>query len=186
MIRYFCNHRRFRKDASGSATVEFVILFPIFMTLFVSCFELGTVMLRQTMLDRSVDMTVRQIRLGAVDNVTHDVVRDMICAGSGVLRDCQSELKLEMEVVDPRAWANLDPDVDCVNHADRTIPPREFRPGQENEMVIIRACHLFEPFFDNFSLGPALGDLLPVETGNSYRLVSIASFVVEPEDVGTP
>ncbi len=177
-IRRRAGRLRVRED--GSATIEFVILFPIFMLLFISCFELGTIMLRQTMLDRSIDMTVRQIRVGAVPVVDHDTIKEMICERSSFLTDCSTELKLEMQVVDPLVWTNLDPDVDCVDHANPAQPPKAFVPGGGNRMVVLRACHLFEPYFTDLGIGTVLGDLMPTESGNSYRLVSITSYVVEP------
>ena len=92
MIRFLRRIAGFRDREEGSATIEMVILFPVFMVLFVSSFELGTVMLRQTMLDRSVDMTVRELRLNLVEfepdptltptqqlNVFHDLLRKRIC-----------------------------------------------------------------------------------------------------------
>jgi hypothetical protein len=151
------------------------------MALFVSSFELGTIMLRQSMLDRSIDMTVRQIRIGAVADVNHDAIKEMICERTVFLHDCASELKLEMQVVDPRAWTNMDTDVDCIDHEEDEQPPPRFQAGIDNQMMILRACHLFEPFVSSFGLGQqVLGELIPRESGNSYRLVATASYVVEP------
>jgi hypothetical protein len=164
----------------GSATIEFVILFPIFMVLFVSSFELGTIMLRQTMLDRSIDMTVRQIRIGAVGDVDHDTIKEMICDRTIFLTNCDTELKLEMQLVDPRGWVTMDQDIDCIDQEDYGIPPRRFDAGADNQMMILRACHLFQPFVSSFGLGEVLGEMLPRESGDSYRLVATASFVVEP------
>lgn len=172
--------RRFLGRDDGSATLEFVILFPVFMALFVSTFELGTIMLRQTMLDRAIDMTVRQIRIGAVAEVDHETIKEMICSRTIFLTDCNTELKLEMQVVDPRDWVSMDPDIDCIDQEDYGIPPRRFEAGVDNQMMILRACHLFEPFVSSFGLGEVLGELLPRESGNSYRLVATASYVVEP------
>lgn len=172
--------RRFFGRDDGSATIEFVILFPVFMVLFLSSFELGNVMLRQTMLDRAIDMTVRQIRIGAVPNVNHTTIRTMICNNSVFLTDCMTELRLEMDVVNPRAWAALDPTPDCVNRADRGVPPRRFTAGQQNQTMILRACHLFEPMIPSFGLGVVLGELLIAESGETYRIISSASYVVEP------
>ena len=172
--------RRFRKSADGSASVEFVIIFPIFMLLFLSSFELGTVMLRQTMLDRGIDMTVRQVRLGLVVPVTHDRLKDMICQRAAMLPNCAAELKLEMIVTNPRAWRNLGANADCVDVVNRLQPPREFEAGAPNQMMLLRACHLFQPYFANVSMGALLGDLIPKESGNMYALISTSSYVVEP------
>lgn len=167
----------FGKSEDGSATVEFVIIFPIFMFLFVSSFELGTIMLRQTMLDRGIDMTVRLIRLGLVEDVTHDDIKAMICERAALLPDCERQLKLEMQVVNPRSWTALNTDVDCIDQADYNLPVRAFEAGMANQMMILRACHLFQPYFSTFGMG----EMIPRESGNAYRLVSSASYVVEPD-----
>jgi hypothetical protein len=173
--------KRLRRREDGSATLEFVILFPIVMTVFVNCFEMGMIMLRQTMLDRSVDLAVREIRIGEVQRtVFHNGLRRLICSQSGVLKDCESRLRLEMRVVDPRTWTGLDPQVDCVNLDDPAAPPQQFIPGAGNQLMVLRACHLFEPLVSNFALGAVLGDLMDRESGDMYRLVSVSSFVVEP------
>jgi hypothetical protein len=186
---------RYRED--GAATVEMVILFPVFMFLFVSAFELGTVMLRQTMLDRSIDMTVRELRLNQVGFVPdptltpqqqldayHDLLRKRVCERTGYLADCDSKIKLEMKVVDPNTWSGLDPDADCIDTDDPKLPPRSLETGDPNQMVLIRACHLFEPFITNMRIwstgAAALGTLLAEDDGY-YRLVSTASYVIEPK-----
>jgi hypothetical protein len=183
----------FVRREGGSATVEMVILFPIFMILFISSFELGMLMLRQAMLDRSLDMTVRELRLGLVDFAPvageteqkrlmrfHDEIRQRICQRSNFLVNCSEVLKLEMEVVDPVGWTGMNADVDCINLEDTTIPPTTLETGEVNALVVIRACHLFDPYVTGFALGPVLGDLLPKENGNAYRLVATASYVLEP------
>lgn len=172
---------RLRRREDGSATIEFVILFPIVMTVFVNCFEMGMIMLRQTMLDRSVDLAVRDIRIGELPIVNHGNLRTLICSKSAVLKNCTSNLKLEMQVVDPRLWTGLNPDVDCINVADAAAPPRQFVPGSANQLMVLRACHLFEPLVTNFALGAVLGDLMDRESGDMYRLVAVSSFVVEPQ-----
>lgn len=168
--------QRFRKSEDGSATVEFVIIFPLFMFLFVSCFELGTVMLRQTMLDRGIDMAVRQVRIGAVPNVTHDILKDMICDRAAILPNCNTELKLEMRVIDPRAWVNMPAVADCIDRADRSLPVLNFQTGLPNQMMVLRACHLFDPYFPTFGLG----EFIPRQSGDAYALISTSSYVVEP------
>jgi hypothetical protein len=192
MIRFLRRIAGFRDREEGSATVEMVILFPVFMVLFVSSFELGTVMLRQTMLDRSVDMTVRELRLNLVEfepdptltptqqlNVFHDLLRERVCDRSGFLANCATKLKLEMRIVDPRAFTGLDPDADCQDYESSTLPPTSLQTGAPNAMVVIRACHLFKPFIENFRLGVVLGEILPTD-GAYYRIVSTASYVIEP------
>lgn len=185
--------RRFWRREDGSVTVEFALLFPVFFGFFISTFELGMVMTRQVMLDRGVDMTVRDLRTNRIVAPTtdaggnalsdaeraralHNMVKGAICEHAAIIPDCMSQLRVEMIKVDPRNYATLRPDVDCV---DRTAPvsdPRDFVRTDPNEMFVMRACSLFDPYFPFTGLGAQL----PRESGDAYALVATAAFVIEP------
>jgi hypothetical protein len=168
--------RRFGRAEDGNGTIEFVILLPFFLTLFLSTFELGMAMTRQVMLDRGVDMTVRLIRLGQIWPVTHENIRESICERAAILPDCTNQLKLEMRTVNPRAWTDMLPDADCIDRADDSVPVREFNPGVMNQLMILRVCALFDPYFPTTGLGA----VIPRESGDAYGLVSTSSYVIEP------
>ena len=168
--------RRFWNSEDGSSTIEFVILFPMVFGVFLSTIELGALMTRQIMLDRGLDLAVRQVRLGLVRPVTHDALKRLVCRGAFLIPDCMNQLKLEMVPADPRAWTTLPTDIDCVDRAKPAEPVRGFTPGQSNELMLLRACSLFDPYFPTSGLGARL----PRESGNAYALVSSTTFVIEP------
>ena len=168
--------RRFWSSEDGASTVEFVIVVPVVFLVFMSTIELGLLMTRQIMLDRGLDLAVRQVRLGLVSPVTHDALKQLICRGALLVPDCINQLKLEMRPADPRAWTTLPADVDCVNRARPAEPVRGFTPGQSNELMMLRVCSLFDPLFPTSGLGAQL----PRESGNAYALVSSTTFVIEP------
>lgn len=170
--------RRLWSREDGSATVEFVILVPVFFTFLLSGVELGMLLTRQMMLDRAVDLAVREVRIGNLVPVTHDALRDLICA-EAMVPDCQQQLKLEMATIDPRgAWAGLDAEADCVNRADESVPVRRFDARVENQRMVLRACALFDPFFPTTGLG---AQLHRQDGGDAYALVAASAFVVEPD-----
>ncbi len=176
MTRLRASFGRFRGAQSGSATIEFVLVFPFFFMLFLSTFELGMLTARQVMLDRGVDVTVRDIRLGNIAPVTHDAVKQAICDNALILPDCVAQMRLEMRPLDPRAGAQIPARADCVDRTDDAIPVRGFTAGTANQLMVLRACSLFDPYFPSSGLGAAL-----VRTsGDAYALISAASFVVEP------
>jgi len=176
MIRLKTFLRRFHRTEDGSGTIEFVIFTPFFFMIFMSTFELGMLFTRQVMLDRGVDLTVRQIRLGAVFPVDPEVVKEMICDRAMMIPDCMTQLKLEMRPLDPRNWGMVPNEADCLDRADTSLPLREFTPGVMNELMVLRACVLFDPYFPT----TGLGSQLPRQSGDAYALVSTSSFVVEP------
>ena len=169
--------RQFHRSEQGSATIEFVIVFPVFFTFFLSTFELGMLETRHVMLDRGLDLAVRQIRLGMLEPVTHEGFKQAVCNGATVIPDCMNQLKLEMLPVDPRAWTSMADSSDCIDRADPGVAVRNFVPGIANQLMLIRACALFDPFFPTTGLGASL----PRSSGGAYGLISLASFVIEPD-----
>lgn len=169
--------RRFHRTEDGSATIEFVIIFPVFFTFFLSTFELGMLETRHVMMDRGLDLAVRQIRLGILEPVTHQGFKQAVCDGATIIPDCMNQLKLEMVSVNPRAWVAMAASTDCVDRADANEAVRNFVPGVANQLMLIRACALFDPFFPTTGLGASL----PRVSGGAYGLISVSSFVIEPD-----
>ena len=167
-----CLHRE-----DGNATIEFVILFPIFVGLLVSSVEIGIVTMRHTMLDRAVDLTVRDIRMSTGMAPQYAQVRDTICNRAQVIPDCQNNLKVEMIRMNLRAWTPPPAEFDCVNHAEEVQPVRNFQNGTSNEMILIRVCALYKPIFPMAGLGRALSNSTP--SGHAAML-SATAFVQEP------
>jgi TadE-like protein len=180
---------RFRTSEDGSATIEFVLWVPLFLSLFLWSFEQGYYLLRQVGLDRAVDLAVRDVRLGAFDDLIdpslseaeqtallHDAVKDRVCDFAFLIRRCQQDVKLEMRQVDPRNWATLGDTVDCVDRSDAGRPVNQFTPGQSNDLMMLRACALFDPLYPTSGLGARLAEV----GGGTYALVAVSSFAVEP------
>ena len=169
--------RRFQRCEEGSSTIEFIIIFPAFFTFFLSTFELGMLETRHVMMDRGLDLAVRQIRLGLLEPVTHEGFKQAVCDGSMIIPDCMNQLKLEMRRVDPTAWVNIPAQADCVDRNDPNVAVREFTAGTSNDLMLIRACALFDPYFPTTGLGASL----PRVSGGAYGLISAASYVIEPK-----
>ena len=87
----------------GNASVEFMIIFPIYFALLAMSVELSMITLRQTLLERGLDMAVRDIRLGTGEFVQsydtdeeneaavedyHDKIKTRICDEAFVIMDC--------------------------------------------------------------------------------------------------
>lgn len=168
--------RRFGLSEDGSATIEFAITFPAVVTVLLSGIELGFVTLQHAMLERAVDITVREIRLGTGTAPQHDEIKDRICSRAGFIADCGSNLRLEMIQVDPRAWSGVPETPDCTDRSEPVQPVRAFVNGQENELMILRACAKIDPVFPTTGLGKSLVK----GAGGQYALVSTSAFVQEP------
>lgn len=168
----------FRKDESGNVTVEFVILFPLFFSLFLAIVETSILMLRQVMLDRAVEITVRDLRLGNIADITHDELKDRICADTLVLQTCEESLRLELRPVDEDTWVLPSEQAICYDREAEVNPPSELAKGGDTELMILRACVKFSPFFP--TTGLAVG--LPLDANGDYGMLSVSTFVNEPQD----
>ncbi|WP_372609644.1 TadE/TadG family type IV pilus assembly protein [Aquicoccus sp.] len=168
--------RRWRRDERGTATVEFAIMFPLFVTLFLSSVELGMIMFRHAMLERGLDLAVRDIRLGTGSDPDHDDIKDAICNFSGVLPQCADNLRLEMIRVDPRTFAALPAEGDCIDHSEEATPVRSFLHGGANDMMLLRACYVFSPVIPT----SGLGYYLEVDGAGNAAMFATSAFVQEP------
>lgn len=169
--------RRFRRGDEGSATIEFVLLFPFFIMVFSSAFEAAYVTIRQAMLDRALDMTVRELRLGIMPNPTHALVKARVCNLAGIFPDCMNTLHIDLEVVSTTSWNMTLGAVSCVDTTNNITPTLNFTNGQSNELMLITACAVFKPMVPTTGLGLKLPR---VNGGDDYAVVSISAFVNEP------
>ncbi len=168
--------RRFLADEGGNASVEFVIVFPLYLALMIMSIELGFVTLRHTLLERGLDIAVRDIRLGTGTAPEHDQIKQIICDNALMVRDCEQNLRLEMRPADLRAFNSLDTTVDCTDASEPSKPVRAFTPGQQNQLMLLRACLRFDPLFPDRALGSAL----ETDASGQSAIVSMTAFVQEP------
>jgi hypothetical protein len=168
--------RRLWTGEAGTATVEFAIMFPFYVTLFLSAVELGMIHFRHSMLERGLDMAVRDIRLGTGTNPSHDDIKDAICNYSGVLPSCGTNLRLEMILVEPRNYAAPSATADCIDHSEATNPMQGFTHGGSNEMMLLRACYVFSPVFPTAGLGYQM----PKDGAGNVAMTAASAFVQEP------
>jgi Flp pilus assembly pilin Flp len=168
--------RRLVRREDGNATIEFAILFPLLAFTLISSVELGLITVKSTMLERALDMTVRDIRLSTGTAPQHDEIKALICERGVMLKNCNSSLRLEMVRLDPRNWSGPPAVADCVDTSDEVAPVREFVHGRENEMMFLRACVKIDPIFPTAGLGSQLAK----DGAGQYALVATSAFVQEP------
>ncbi|MGI3167996.1 TadE/TadG family type IV pilus assembly protein [Pseudooceanicola sp. C21-150M6] len=168
--------RRWCTDESGTMVVDFALMFTLFMTLMLSSIDMGFMTFRQTMLERGLDLAVRDLRLGFGGTPTHATIKESICDYAGFLPDCDNSLRLEMQPMDLRAYSTLTNGADCVDKSEEISPVRTFVNGGDNEIMILRACFVSKPLFAAFGLG-----MMVEKDGNGdYHLYSTTAFVNEP------
>lgn len=169
--------RRHRRDEEGATTIEFVLWFPFFVTLLCSSLEAGIYSLQTSMLERSLDLTVRDLRIGALINPSHKLLKEEICERAVILNKCDDLLLVELFTVPKPAWTMPKLDADCIDLSEEVQPVTTFQPGLKNEMVMVRACIKVKPLFPTTGLGAAM----PRDgTGKYFQMIATSGFVNEP------
>ncbi|TCL09936.1 Flp pilus assembly protein TadG [Shimia isoporae] len=168
--------RQFRRREEGHVSTEFAIMVPILLVTLVSAVELGVMTLRYSMLERSLDIVVRDIRLNTGYNPDHDDMITRICDEATMIPDCNNNLKLEMVALDPRAWDGIPQNTICTDQSLEAQPVTTFTHGIQNELMVLRACAKVAPLFPTTGLGANFA----TDDAGDFALVVTNAFVQEP------
>ncbi|KMW57996.1 Flp pilus assembly protein TadG [Candidatus Rhodobacter oscarellae] len=168
-------HWRTRED--GNATIEFVIWFPFFMSIFGSAFEASFVSFRQVMLGGAVERTVRDLQLGHLGAPSHSELKTIICNTAGFIPDCANSLHIEMERVSTSDFAFRKGAVQCVDKDELAEPALNFANGTSNDLILMTVCAAVSPMVPITGLGLKLPK---INGGTHYAVVAFSAFVVEP------
>ena len=184
--------RRFRRKQDGNASIEFVILFPAFMFLFLTGFEAGYYMVRNVALERAVDIAVRDVRLGN-GNASGQVpgfaaLKKRICDEAGIIPDCMRTVQVELQPI-PRGVGSVNNVTGgVVRCIDADAPPNTtqqgaFDIGAQNQMMLVRVCAISQPLFPTTGIGVGMR----MDQKGNYAIVAATAFVNEPgqRSVGT-
>lgn len=166
---------------SGGATVEFVILLPAFLMVFISSFESSLLLVRQVMMERAVDLTVRDIRLDRGSTVSQNEVRNMICRRARILPDCLDHMLVELTPVSQTTYALPATDAPCVNRASTVVPEPDFATSRSGKLILLRACFSVQPMLadSTFAMAQTLAANLVNDQDGAIRMVASSAFVVE-------
>jgi hypothetical protein len=179
--------RTFLADEKGTATIEFVLVVPLILTVFFASFESSFFMIKQVMLDRSVDIVVRDIRLGNLDGLNHRDLKKRFCETSALAEPttCIDKMRIWMQPINTADFKMLVPQRNCMDKSakiDPLIDPPtgEFAYGADNDIMLLSICLLEEPLFPTTIVGAAL----VADNGNGdeelYGIVVNSVFVNEP------
>jgi hypothetical protein len=185
--------RAFLADEGGTATIEFVFIVPIVMMIFLASIESSYFMVRHVSLERSVDIVVRDIRLGKLDYLKsqtqaeqHNTLKSLIC-GTSILNSkqtCIDSMRIWMQAINTADFAMVAPPRACVDRSepinpdDPGPPATEFKFGEDNEIMLLRICLKEEPMFPTTIVGAGL--IAGGEEDGSYALMTTSVFVNEP------
>ena len=177
MMRFFRRRRRgLARNTRGAAAVEFALVVPVLLAIILSTLEVGWIMVQSIMLDRALDITVRELRIGSFANPTQAKMRDMVCDRAVVLANCKTSLALELIPIVSASSYPTDA-VRCVDRTTPIAPVLRFNAGARTQTVFVRACFVVSPITPMIGLSTALSR----DASGAMRLVSTSGFVNEPE-----
>ena len=162
---------RHRRSERGIVTAEFLIGIVIVFTMFMVTIELSFLMARSTLLHQSLEVTMREVRLGLIINPTVQSLEGAICDRMSTIPDCASSLVLEFTQVDQTTFEMPAPQEPCTRRSAEIIANRGgelYFTGEENELMVVRACMVVDtitPFVDD-----------------AFELFARTAFVNEPRE----
>lgn len=178
MTRFPRAIRRFLRRESATATVEFVLSVPVLLMVFMASIESGLFMTRYISMDRAVDITMRNLRLGQYPNPDHDLLKREICSRTSIIQDCQNSIRIDLQPVDSNTWAMPTTATQCLDRSAPIRPSIAVFPGQPNDLMLVRVCVVQDPVFPSSGIGLLLRRV--EDTAGGYGLITVSSFANEP------
>ena len=176
MMQFMKRLSRALRREEGTSTIEFVLCIPAFMTIFMMSMESGMFMVKSVLLDRAVDLTIRELRLGHYVNPTSDLLKQEICDRSVILSECETSIMLELVPISQTTWAMPATRVTCIDRDAAIQPLVTMDVGSNNEIMLVRACVLVKAIFPS----TGLGEKLMYGPGGEIGMISVSAFVNEP------
>ncbi|MEL7047935.1 MAG: TadE/TadG family type IV pilus assembly protein [Pseudomonadota bacterium] len=135
--------RRFSKDKSGSAAIEFAMVFPIYLLMVLSLITSGLYYFTDSGLHNAVETASRKIRTGQVQTagLTVDQFKQEIC-DAGTFLNCAN---LRVLLQRGSSWNEINPAA-CVENgtlstsSGSTQPVSDFAGGA-GDVVLVTACY---------------------------------------------
>ena len=121
----------------GTAALDFVLVIPILLMIFMASFESGLLMVRHLMLEQAVDVTMRNLRIGLIKSPTAAVIKQEICGRSSILVNCNENIRIELTPVSTTSWNFPAAKTECVDRSEVIQPSLNFNPGTANEVMLV-------------------------------------------------
>ncbi len=167
--------RAFLRDTRGAATVEFVIVVPVLLMIVFSIYEAGWYMVRTTMLDRGLDMAIRDLRLGLITDPTPATIKARICTHARIIKNCEDNLILELTPFNVLNGMPSNAPV-CVDRSASVQPVATYKPGVASEIMFVRACTVVDPLFPLMGFAEAMARA----ANGEFAIIAHSAFANEP------
>jgi Flp pilus assembly protein TadG len=168
--------RRFCRNQSGGAAVDFALVLLPFLALLMAIIESALLLFAGQVLQTATTNAARQILTGQVQNggTTASQFQSNVCANLTVMFSCAANL-----YVDVRSFASFSSvSLPSVTNANGTLTNNYvFQPGNPGDVVVVRLIYQWP------ISASALGIGLVTSANNTSTLVATAAFRNEPYSV---
>ncbi|RLL65243.1 TadE/TadG family type IV pilus assembly protein [Paenirhodobacter hankyongi] len=170
--------RRLRRE-DGAVTIPTIFWLPLFFMIMLAGVEMMVTNLRQLLLERAVDVATRELRIGNMVNLTHDQLKQKICAAIRFVPDCTANLAVEIFPVDTTTWqfSNTGRPL-CTDSSSTDVLNPTLDYGGSNQLMVVRACLKLKTMSDMDPLGAALVK----DSSGRFALVAMTAYVNEPRE----
>lgn len=188
---------RFARAENGASTIPAVLFLPLLLSIMFSSVEIGLLNLRQVLLDRGLDQTVRILRLGqavlpADQTQALTMIKRSICTNIAFVQSCMQDLTVEIFEVDrqitvsgttknpivTRNWTSSGrgTKASCTDRNLTSPPVTTLNRATPDDLMLVRACLKVNPVMPTY----ALGSILVKDSSDMVALVSTSAWVREP------
>ncbi|MEL6476604.1 MAG: TadE/TadG family type IV pilus assembly protein [Pseudomonadota bacterium] len=177
------NLRRFAAEQSGMASLEFAVFFPAFCVILFMMAEASVFQARAILLDRGVDTAMRDLRIGAIPDPTHEKIKNRICDNAYLIeRSCLNGLRIEFITIDAQTGTFDRPQPTCRDLPAEALNPVQFSvdPGEREEITFVSVCLVIAPIFPRALMGEILKFQSPLSDDTRYALIAQSAFMNEP------
>lgn len=190
--------RRFLRAEDGASTIPAVLFLPVLFMLLFSSVELGLLSLRQELLGRGLDQTVRLLRVAA-DTLPADnnealvALKKSVCGNIGFIQNCMEDLTIELfavtrnDVITVSATGVATVTRDWFSSGRGTRPSctdRNLTPppvvtldrSVNGQLTLVRACLKIDPIMPFYGIG----GMLHKDANDMVALIASTAYVREP------
>jgi len=165
--------RRFRRNRSGSAAIEFAVVAPIFFGLLFAIIEMAMIFFASQVLETVTQDSARMIMTGQAQNasLTQAQFKNLVCSKVVALFDCVNGISIDVQSYSGFAAIDI---ADPIDSGKNFVPPNNYLPGGPGDIVVVRLFYKWPLLVTG--LGFSVGNL----SGNERLLTATAAFQNEP------
>jgi hypothetical protein len=117
---------------------------------------------------------MRELRLGKMPNANQTMIKQKICNNMTMVDSCMDNLLVEVTPLSN--WVMPSTKTTCLDLQTKIVPVVQLNIGQQNQLMLVRACLVQDMIFPTTGLGMSL----PKNYNGDFNLIAASAYVNEP------